>query len=81
MPEPNWKVKRVKLSKRDYTAQREDIFDSQDGHCLDCGRIMPLTRDHKRKRSQLGGDERPNAQGLCADCHRRKDEYTDRIHK
>jgi 5-methylcytosine-specific restriction endonuclease McrA len=81
MPNPNWKVKRIKLSKPDYNSQRQDIFDSQDGYCIGCGHIKPLTRDHRKKRSQLGGDERLNAQGLCFDCHRRKDEYTDRIHK
>jgi 5-methylcytosine-specific restriction endonuclease McrA len=79
MPEPNWKIKRIKLSKHDYSEQREDIFCGQDGYCAGCGHIKPLTRQHITKRSQLGGDERSNASGLCAECHRRADEYADRI--
>lgn len=81
MAEPRWKKRKIKLSKIDYARQREQIFESQDYICLGCGRRRPLTRDHRVKRSQGGGDERSNAQGLCAECHCRKDEYTDRIHK
>jgi 5-methylcytosine-specific restriction endonuclease McrA len=73
MPEPNWKKKRVKLSRLEYAKQREEIFERQDFICAGCGRRRPLTRDHKIKRSQLGGDERSNAQGLCFECHDKKD--------
>lgn len=79
MPDPMWKQKRVKLSKKEYIDQREDIFDAQNYICAGCGQRRPLTRQHIRKRSQLGGDERDNAIGLCAECHRRADEYEDRV--
>ncbi len=72
-PAPNFKKKRVKLSREDYDHQREQIFERQDFICKGCGRRRPLTRDHIRKRSQLGGDELSNAQGLCFDCHDKKD--------
>lgn len=75
MPDPLWKQKRVRLPKDEYFKQREDIFDAQNYICAGCGRRRPLTRQHKKKRSQLGGDERDNAVGLCAECHRKEDEY------
>lgn len=79
MPDPIWKQKRAKLQKDKYLAQREDIFDAQNYICAGCGRRRPLTRQHVKKRSQLGGDERENALGLCAECHRKADEYEDKI--
>jgi 5-methylcytosine-specific restriction endonuclease McrA len=67
------KTIRVKLSEQEYKKQSLEIFERQGWRCAKCGRLKPLTRDHIRKRSQLGGDEESNAQGLCADCHEQKD--------
>jgi 5-methylcytosine-specific restriction endonuclease McrA len=69
------KPKRIRLNREDYREQREALFERQGYRCAICGRIRPLTRDHIVKRSQLGGDEWANAQGLCVECHRDKDEY------
>ncbi len=71
--EPRFKEKKVKLSPEDYRRQRRQLFDNYDWRCANCGRILPLERDHIKKRSQGGGDEYTNAQPLCHKCHNEKD--------
>jgi 5-methylcytosine-specific restriction endonuclease McrA len=67
------KSRRMRLSAEDYIKQRKALCERSDWRCEHCGRILPLQRDHIKKRSQLGGDEWENAQMLCARCHDRKD--------
>jgi hypothetical protein len=68
-----FKKKRVKLSSEEYLRQRIEIFARQGWRCANCGRLLQLQRDHIVKRSQGGGDEPLNAQGLCPRCHEEKD--------
>jgi 5-methylcytosine-specific restriction endonuclease McrA len=69
MARANFKNKRVKLSREDYEAQKNRIFEKYGWRCARCHQLKPLTLDHKKKRSQLGGDEEDNLQPLCAKCH------------
>jgi 5-methylcytosine-specific restriction endonuclease McrA len=64
---------RVKLGPEDYARHRQEVFEKYNWRCAKCGRILPLTLDHKRKRSQGGGDETGNTQPLCLRCHDEKD--------
>lgn len=67
------KLKRKRVSKEDYLKQCEELFKKFGWRCANCGRILPLQRDHIKKRSQGGGDEMENAQPLCPRCHDEKD--------
>lgn len=67
------KVRRVRLGPEDYEKQRRELLEKFDYRCAKCGRILPLQRDHIKKRSQGGGDEDENAQLLCLRCHNEKD--------
>jgi len=69
LPKPN----KTRLSPEEYRAQRKKILERSGYRCEKCGRILPLQWDHKKKRSQGGGDELDNAQALCANCHDQKD--------
>jgi 5-methylcytosine-specific restriction endonuclease McrA len=67
------KPKRVRLSPEEYAKQRTELFEKYGWRCAKCGRLLPLQRDHIKKRSQGGGDEDANAQPLCPECHNSKD--------
>ena len=69
----NFKNSKVKLTPEAYERQRRDIFERYDWRCASCGKLLPLQRDHIKKRSQGGGDEDANAQPLCYVCHNEKD--------
>jgi 5-methylcytosine-specific restriction endonuclease McrA len=71
--EPRFKTRRLKLSPSQYSRARTQVFENQGWHCAGCGRVRPLTLDHRKKRSQQGGDEIKNLQGLCMECHNEKD--------
>lgn len=71
--EPRFKTRILKLPPDQYALARTQIFERQGWRCACCGKHRPLTLDHKRKRSQLGGDEDSNLQGLCMECHNDKD--------
>ena len=67
------KPRRARLNVVDYLRQRRELCERADWRCANCGRMLPLQRDHIKKRSQLGGDEWDNAQMLCSRCHNQKD--------
>jgi hypothetical protein len=67
------KPRKTKLGQEEYLAQRKQVFDNFDWRCANCNKILPLQRDHIKKRSQGGGDEIENAQPLCPKCHNEKD--------
>ena len=63
------KPKRLKLSQEEYLQQRQQLFDKFDWRCSSCGKILPVTLDHIKKRSQMGGDDTDNLRPLCIGCH------------
>ena len=67
------KPQRLRLTPKEYAEQRKLLGEMFDWRCAKCGKILPLQRNHIRKRSQLGGDEIENAQLLCIGCHDQKD--------
>jgi 5-methylcytosine-specific restriction endonuclease McrA len=69
LPKPH----RLRLDLNDYNRMKQELFEKYNWRCAKCGRIRPLTLDHKRKRSQGGGDEDGNTQPLCSECHDEKD--------
>ena len=75
-PKPAKQEKRKKLSPLKIQKQREQIFEEQDGKCLDCGKpfqTLPEMQRHHLKHSKMGGgskdDSRSNVVGLCKPCH------------
>jgi 5-methylcytosine-specific restriction endonuclease McrA len=66
---PMFKVKRVRLPRKEYKELILKIFEKQKWLCAVCHKMKPLQGDHIKKRSQLGGDTEENLQGVCADCH------------
>lgn len=73
------KIPKVILSKQEYYWQALEIFESQEWRCDKCGRIKPLQLHHKTKRSHGRDDSKENLCGLCSDCHRKADEYYDKV--
>jgi hypothetical protein len=66
---------RTILTGRDYTEFRHDVWDAQEGRCLNCGRSVMFDPEwfqvhHKNGR---GGGKRTDTleacAGLCRDCH------------
>jgi hypothetical protein len=65
---------------KDYTEFRHDVWDAQEGRCLNCGRSVMFDPEwfqvHHKNGRGMGGSKRndvPGAvAGLCTDCHRKQ---------
>jgi len=69
------KLKRIKLDREGWENLKKMVFDRDGWRCRLCPSTINLTADHIIKRSQSGDDALSNLWTLCANCHRRKDEY------
>jgi len=49
------------------------VNDTLMGRCKDCGRFLPLTPDHVKKRSQGGSHDKSNIDWVCVRCHNKRD--------
>ena len=50
------------------------VFAAQGWKCKGCGKMTGLEGHHKKYRSQGGGDNEGNKEGLCRKCHDGKHE-------
>ena len=69
---PNPKVKRVKLTAKQYNKLRHEIYVDQLEFCLRCEKwkeLEHLAIHHLKTRGSGGGDDRNNCVLVCKKCH------------
>ena len=74
-----WRTKdgRIILEGQHYTQFRHDIWDSQNGRCIRCGRAVLFDPEwfhvHHKNGRGMGGSKRNDipseVEGLCRNCH------------
>lgn len=69
--EPNFKVRRIKLSPAEYKELCERVFTRDGWRCVMCGSANNLHAHHVKFRSQQGGDCLENLATLDWICHER----------
>lgn len=78
-----WIKDRAKLIKDAVISGRITINEAGNiyGRCEDCKEWKALSPDHKKKRSQGGGNEAGNIDWVCFKCHNLRDNYGDPMKK
>ena len=66
---PNPKVKKIKLSAKEYHALRRRVYEDQNGLCLKCRRWFPFEEMSLHHYSRAVGDSYSNVDGFCLGCH------------
>jgi 5-methylcytosine-specific restriction endonuclease McrA len=69
---------RLKLDSEGYTALHRQVLERDNWRCQACGAMKDLQVHHLQFRSQSGDDFKENLITLCADCHRRTHERSER---
>jgi 5-methylcytosine-specific restriction endonuclease McrA len=75
---PDPKLKRIKLNKKQWSELRNLVWELQHGLCADCGQYVPLDGDtifntahlcHVKSKGSGGDDSRENTRICCFKCH------------
>ena len=66
---PNPKVKKVKLTAKQYHALRRKVYEDQYGTCLGCGKWFPFEKMSLHHYDRAVGDVWSNVDGFCLGCH------------
>jgi 5-methylcytosine-specific restriction endonuclease McrA len=72
------KQPRFVLNQEDYDQLKERVLNRDGWKCQCCGTSANLQVHHLVRRSQLGPDALENLMTLCAGCHRREHNQSDR---
>lgn len=73
-----WIKDKAKLVKEELLSGNLVLQDSKlVGNCKDCGQWKELDPDHKKKRSQGGGNDKKNIDWICRKCHNERDNMGD----
>ena len=65
----NPKPKKVKLSPKEYTKLRQQVYNEQFGACLGCGYYLKFNHFSLHHKDRAIGDVRSNVDGYCLGCH------------
>jgi hypothetical protein len=66
---PNPKPKKVKLSPKEYTILRQQVYREQNGACLGCGYWLKFSHFSLHHKDRAIGDVRSNVDGYGLCCH------------
>ncbi|OEU68438.1 MAG: hypothetical protein BBJ57_02415 [Desulfobacterales bacterium PC51MH44] len=66
---PNPKRKKVKLSDKEYTDLRWEVYHEQFGCCMKCKKWFKFNFFSLHHKDRSIGDVRSNVDGYCLECH------------